>query len=293
MRRMLSIFAVLVLIVGLILPVFANEQKLVDLADLLTEAEEVALTRQAQDLAEQYGMDVVIVTIFDTDGRDIAGYADDYYDSNGYGLGPDYSGVLFLLAIDTREWAISTCGDARYALTDYGMGEIFEAMADDLSQDRFYWAFSTYLAQLSQYFQAYANGNPIDGYDWDAYDGPGYLKPADRDEVVHYPEEPKNYLGILFTSLLLGAAAGGIVLLVLRGQMKTDRAQSGAGSYLVRDSFRITRHQNLFLYSNVSRIRRQQQSSGGSRGGGRGGGGGSSVHRSSSGRSHGGRSGRF
>ena len=286
MRRLLSILLAFLLVMLLAVPVFAVTPKIIDNADLLTDAEEAALEAKAQALADRYDMDVVILTVDSTHGRDIESYADDYYDNNGYGIGSEYSGVLLVLAMDTREWAISTCGDTIYALTDYGIEALFRAMATELSYNEYYDAFDIYLDELPQYFEAYQNGEPIDGYHSE-YDGQGSYEPGSRDDVVYYDPEPGfgDYLRIVLVSLGIGAAVGGIAILVMRGQMNTAKAQTGATSYLQDGSFRMNRHLDLFLYSRVNRTRKQQSS------GGRGGG--SGVHRSSGGRSHGGGHGRF
>lgn len=285
MRRLTTLLLAFLLIAALAVPVLAVTPKIIDNADLLTDSEEAVLEAKAQTLADQYEIDVVILTVSSTNGQYIESYADDYYDNNGYGIGPDYSGVLLVLAMDTREWAISTCGDAIYALTDYGIEALFRAMANELSYDEYYAAFGTYLDELPRYFEAYENGDPIDGYHSD-YDGPGTYIPGTQDDIIYYDPEPDagDYLRIVFVSLFIGAAVGGIAILVMRGQMNTAKAQSGATSYLRDGSFRLTRHLDLFLYSRVNRTRRQQSS---------GGSGGSGVHRSSGGRSHGGGHGRF
>lgn len=285
MKRILTILLALLLLLTMAFPVFAVAPKIVDDADLLTDAEEAVLEAKAQALADGYDMDVVILTVDSIDSRYVESYADDYYDNNGYGIGPDYSGVLLLLVMDTREWAISTCGDAIYALTDYGIQSLFSSISGYLSEDDYYTAFTVYLDEMDDYFLAFENGEPIDGY-YGGYDGPGTYEPGSRDEVIYYDREPGagDYLRIVFVSLLVGAAVGGIAILIMRGQMNTARAQSGASSYLRDGSFRLTRHLDLFLYSRVNRTRRQQSS---------GGGGGSGIHRSSGGRSHGGGHGRF
>ena len=285
MKRLTTLLLTLLMVLALAAPVFAAAPKIIDNADLLTDAEEADLEAKAQDLADRYDMDVAILTVDSTYGSYIESYADDYYDNNGYGIGPDYSGVLLVLAMDTREWAISTCGDAIYALTDYGIEALFRAMATDLSYDEYYAAFDTYLDELPQYFDAFQNGEPIDGYH-DDYDGPGSYEPGTRDEVIYYDREPGlgDYLRIIFVSLLIGGAVGGIAILIMRGQMNTATAQTGAASYLTEGSFRLNRNLDLYLYSRVNRVRRQENSSRG---------GGSGVHRSSGGRSHGGGHGRF
>lgn len=270
--------------------VFARDNRIVDEADLLTGSEEAELSEKAAALADTYQIDVVILTIDSLDGAYVESYADDYYDSHDYGYGSDYSGVLFLLAMDTRDWAISTTGDGIYALTDYGIESLFEKVAPYLADDDYYSAFDRYLDELEWYFDAYAQGEAIDGYTYD-YHGPGTYEPGTREDVV-YSEKPLTAGKILFrlaVSLILGAVAGGVVLLILRRGMNTARAAKGADSYMAGGSFRLTHRQNILLQSHVSRTSRSENNgSGGHRGGG-----GSSIHTGSSGRSHGGGHGKF
>lgn len=288
MKKIFLLLLCIPFLFSFIHPVYASEPKIVDQADLLTDTEEALLEDKAQMLVMEYDMDVVILTVETLNGRVSSDYADDYFDYNGYGIGPDYSGVLLLLSMQEREWAISTCGNTIYALTDYGIQQLFSSMAGYLSENRFYEAFDTYLGELPYYFQAYENGRPIDGYR-DPYDGPGSYEPVPGDNNVYYPEPEKgfgDYAKMLVISLVIGAAAGGITLLVLRGQMNTAIAQTGAYNYMIPGTYNLKRYQDIFLYSNVTRHRKPDHNSSG-------GGGGSSVHHSSSGRSHGGGRGGF
>lgn len=289
MKRKFILLLSIVFLLCLTQPALAAEPKIVDQADILTDSEEALLEGKAQSLVGQFDMDVVILTVDSLEGQYSSDYADDYFDYNGYGIGPDYSGVLLLLSMDEREWAISTCGDAIYALTDYGIQQLFSSIAGYLSDDRYYDAFDVYLDELPYYFKAFQSGSPIDGYR-DPYEGPGSYEPVPGDDIVYYPEQELtvwNHINRFLTALLIGAIAGGIVLLILRSRMNTAKAQHGAQDYLTPGSYNLKRHQDIFLYSNVSRQRKAENNSSGGRGGG------SSVHRSSSGRSHGGGRGRF
>ena len=285
MKRFTVTVLLLLLVISAALPVLAAQPaKIVDSASLLTASEVSSLEAKAESLADTYQMDVVILTVPTTGGVFVETYADDYFDNNGYGIGTDYSGILFLLAMDTREWAMSTCGNTKYAVTDYGILSLFQSISTYLSSGRYYTAFDRYLTELERYFKAYASNDSIDGTIGD-YNGPSSYIPGTQDDIL-YPQEQVTGSDIvmrLLVALLIGAAVGGIVLLIMRGQMNTIRTQSGAKTYMTPGSYNLYRQQDLFLSSRTSRIRKpDQNSSGGSRGGG------SSIHRSSSGRSHGG-----
>ena len=285
MKRLVIFLVCILLLLSSPLSVLASAPKIVDEAGLLTENEIRKLERRAQALTDQYGMDVVIVTVDSIGGKTVESFADDYFDNNGYGIGPSDSGILLLLSMEYRDWAISTCGEAIYAITDYGIQELFSQMADDLSKDRYYKAFATYLNTLETLFEAYESGHPVDGTP-DNYDGPGSYIPGTKDNIVHY--EPTHdldwYARKIGISFAIGLVVALIVLLILLGQMNTARAQHGAGTYLLQNTYRVGVQRDIFLYSQLNKVRKSENSSSG---------GGSSVHRSSSGRSHGGGHGKF
>ena len=77
----------------------------------------------------------------------------------------------------------------------------------------------------------------------------------------------------------------GIVVLIMRLCMNSKRPERCASEYMKEGSWKLTRHQDAFLYSNISKIRKQDPPENN--------GGGSSAHHSSSGRSHGGGGGKF
>lgn len=295
MKKLSILILCLLLVIGMIPFASAySNPKIVDEAGVLTDGQEDALEEEAQRIANEYGMDVVIVIVWSLDGKTAEAYADDYFDYNDYGIGSKHSGTLFLLSLDYCDWAISTCGDSIYALTDYGIELLFESCKDQLSNDNYYKAFDIYLDQIEGFYQAYKDGNPIDGYHDSDVDDYIIYDPNDSAGVVHYKEKPTtgNIIRMVVISLLIGLAAGGITLYSLRSTMNTFAPQSNASSYIPDGGFRFTEKKDSHLYSNVSKIPRQSSSSSSSSYS-RSRGGGSSIHRSSSGRRHGGRSGKF
>ena len=277
-QKFISIFLCISLLLCLTSIVSASETlwRIVDDANLLNVAEESALEEASRILRESYDMDVVILTVNTLNGKSPQVYADDYYDDQGYGCGKDDSGLLLLISMEERDWYISTCGEATYALTDYGIQGLGEELLSGfrISYDA---GFRMFLNALPEYFEAYKNGSPIDGY----ADYRGDYYHADRDEVIYYENAFMPNIGLSF---LLGLIIAGISVLVMRAGMKMKRPQRSAAGYMQNNSFQMHQQQDLFLYSNVSKVRRQENKPSG---------GGSSVHRSSSGTRHGGGGGKF
>lgn len=86
--------------------------RVIDAAGLFTPEQRVTLNAKAHELILKHRQDLVIVTITDAGGKSAMAYADDYYDYNGFGVGPNYDGLLLLIDMDNREFFITTTGSA-------------------------------------------------------------------------------------------------------------------------------------------------------------------------------------
>ena len=228
----------------------------------------------ASTLNERYNIYPVIVTVDSLNEIPAQDYADDYYDNTGYGS----NGVLFLLAMEEQEWYISTSGTVIYALTDYGIQQIGEESVSYFADGLWFDGFYHFLNTLPAYLNAVENSTQIDGYA-DYY---GSYYHGDQEEILYYEEE---FTPSFLFSLLCGSIVSGIVVLIMRLCMNTKHPERCASVYMKEGSWKLTQHRDIFLYSNISKIKKQDPPE--SKGGG------SSVHHSSSGRSHGGGGGKF
>ena len=139
----------------LVFPVMASEipeelQKplLVDEAGLLTEEESSALLNKLEDISRRYENEVGIVTVNSLEGKTAEAYADDYYDYNGYGYGENDDGLLLLISMGEREWAISTYGYSHTtAFTDAGLEYIRGEFQSKLSSGEYAKAFNCFADQ--------------------------------------------------------------------------------------------------------------------------------------------------
>lgn len=277
MKRIFSLLMLLLFLTFLVPTARAVElPRVIDQAGLLSEQECTALSEKAASLKQAYGMDIIIVTNFSLDGKTPEEYADDYFDENGY----ENNGILFLLSMEFRDWYISTCGDGIYVLTDYGIQQVVEAALPHLADGQYFQAFDAYLDALVPYLEAFTHQDPIDG----KADYSGNYDSGTQEEVVHY-KKSSSFGQLVLSSLPIGLIIAAVTVFVMRSVMNTKRPQPAASCYMREHSFNLRRCQDLFLYSNISKIRRQENSSAS--------GGGSSVHHSASGRSHGGGGGKF
>ena len=284
-RKLTAFLAVFLVLPSLLVSAWAANGAgvplIVDEADLLTAEEEASLETVAEGLLDAYGVDIVILTVDSLEGKRPQDYADDYYDAQGYGVGDDYSGALFLLSMEERDLYVSTCGDAIYALTDYGIDQTTELALPYLADGDYYGGFLVWLEALPEYFDALAEGTPVDGSDYSE----GFYH-GDQEEVVYYEEKDYYVAEIILRarqSLMIALPVAGVVLLIMCLMMNTKRPRHSAMDYMKADSFHLRSQQDLFLYSQVTKREKPKAPPPSSSGGG-----GSSVHTSSSGRSHGG-----
>ena len=229
------------LFLALAVSAFASGDLLVDDADLLTRQEEARLEDKLEQVRDQYGMDVVIVTVDSTNDSYIRDYADDYYDYNGYAD----DGVLLLVDMGSRQWWITGTGTGVDIFDSSVIDSIGYEFEDALSEGEYAEAFEIYI-----------------------------------EECAYYIEDPFEAGPTILVAVIIGLLAALIATGIMRAQLKSVRAKAAASDYMKPGSMVVSQARELYLYSNVSRIRRQQNSSGG-------------THRSSSGRSHSGGGGRF
>ena len=236
--------------------------RVVDQAELLTEYERQELLELLDQISLQQRVDVVVVTTDTLEGKTPQAYADDFFDFNGYGMGADASGILLLVSMEDRDYWISTCGYGITAFTDAGIEYLADRFLPDLSGGDYAAAFRQFALDCDDLLNRARAGDPYD--------------------VDNAPKASFGFINRLMISLFIGFAVALIATLVMRSQLKSVRAQTGAGDYVKQGSLKITRKQDLFLYRNVTRREKPKSSSGGS-----------STHTSSSGRSHGGGGGKF
>ena len=268
-RKVTAILFILLLCFSLTICVSAQTTAIQDDAGLLVAEEIRSLEEKATEIKDVYDVQAVILTVNSLNGFRAQDFADDYYDHAGYGD----NGVLFLLAMAEHEWYISTSGTVIYALTDYGIQRIGEETVSYFAEELWYDGFAYFLDTLPTYLEALKDGTPIDGYA--DYSGDYYH--GDQEEILYYEEEFTPYFPF---SLLCGIVVSSIVVLIMRLCMFTRRPQRCASAYIKEGSWKLTQHRDIFLYSNVTKVRKEEPSEDS--------GGGSSVHHSSSGRSHGG-----
>ena len=277
MKRLIGSFAaILTLCLALSLTVLAQDSSwsgeplIQDRAGLLTEDQVTTLEEKAEAISTEYDCDTYVLTVNSLEGQGRREFAKEYYQEHNLGRGSFQNGILFLVAMDSREYVTITYGRDPEHSDSYGVGILAFSDSDIeylenqvvpyLSDGDYSGAFDTYLDLCQQElldYQQYGGGEVYTEGD------PGYAL-GDTDYAPlpwwHYLS-PVHIAIIIFVPLLIAL----IVCLIFLRQMKTARKATQAGAYVVKDSFSVTNAQDIFLRTDrQERYIAQDNDSGGS-----------------------------
>ena len=208
LRRLLcGLFAACLLACLATLPVGAAAPLLLDEYGLFDADTAADLEQQAEEASARHNCNVYLLVVSDTGSESVRSYAKNYYMINGLGNGAEQSGILFLVAVDSREYVTITYGGGVTAFTDYRIEQIERAVVDKLSDDDWEGAAEKYLSMSADTLDYYAeNGEPID---------------VDNDS------DSAGWLFVILPPCVIAA----IVCAVLASRMKTARLKTEADDY--------------------------------------------------------------
>jgi uncharacterized protein len=258
MKKKLLIFALL----ALSLPGFlCARDRVVDNAGLLSDAEKTELESRLAEVASAYAFDLVIVTETDIGGALLAAYADDFFDNHGYGPGGDRDGSLFLQVTGSRDYFFSTSGRGIKILNNSAYGRLESGVLRFLRNDDTAGASRAFINAWDEFLALDAKGRSYNFFhQWNAV--------------------------LVLVAWVIAILIGFIVVQGWKAQMNTALPQKQAAAYMVPGSLAFTARKESFLYSRESKTKTASSSLSSSLAGGGG-------RVSSSGRTHGGRGGKY
>ena len=235
---------VILLCLLVVLPVQAAEFGYVfDEVGLLTPEEALELDNLAGNISHQYDCGVYVVTTWDYSayGATVRGAAENFFLMNDLGFGSDDNGVLLMLSMADRDYALIAHGKTgNAAFTDYGKDVLSESFLENFSYDDWPGGLMNYVVNSGTFLESADRGRPVD-----VGQGSG--------------------TGLtLVMVLLIPALIAGIACAVMAASMKTARIQTHADDY--RGDVRITGRHDRFITRTVVR-QKIESSSSSSRGG--------------------------
>lgn len=274
MKKILTVIIAVLMILSAATATFASSlPRVTDHAGLMTVEERQSLSELLDEISEKYSMDIVVLTENGID-KDTAAFADDFYDETGY----DEDGVLFFLCMGTREWYISTSGEAMTRITNYDVDYIADSTLDLLGNGEYYEAFRAFALTCDEVLSEMHTAETYYEDYYSGYSDEPYVKPG------------FNWKSTLVISIIIGFIVGWIIAASQKAKLKSVYSKAQASDYVREGSFNLVSQKNLYLFANVSKIPIARNDD--FRGSGHSGGG-SSIHFSSSGASHGGHGGHF
>ncbi len=250
-KKMICLFMTIFMLIPFSVRVFAEAEtdsqlyNVTDAAELLSSDEILHLEEMAMEASEQYGVGIYIVTMDDyrdanSEGVFEATYT--IYHEYNMGLGEDRNGIMLLLSMNERDWAMFVYGDyAEYAFDSYGQEQLEEYFLDNFGANDWYGGFEDYINECSIYLDKAAAGKPV-------------------------RSSPVVPIVILCGLSLLIAL---IVLGILWNKMKSVHVGTDANEYVSGD-LKLTEEADIFTHKTVTRrkIERSSSSSKSNSGGG-------------------------
>ena len=167
MKRKTSLFLLLTLLLALlVIPAQATELGYVtDAADLLSYEEWEHLESLCGSISDQYDCGVYVVTVDDFTEYgtgDVFEVTYGIYHGYALGKGADRDGLILLLSMDTREFALFVYGDgAEYAFDAYGQEMLEGEFLPRFKDNDWYGGFEAYVKACGSYLSSAAAGEPV------------------------------------------------------------------------------------------------------------------------------------
>ena len=230
--------------------------RVIDEADILTDSEEKELDAKIDTIERSHKVRILIGTMQDTGGAALGKVANNVVDQ----IPADNGTIVLLLSMKERDWYISTDNKMRARITDgKGVEYLSGEFLPDLKEGKYAAAFTTFAATTDEMLTYY--------------------------EKEGEPYDPANAFNLMALGIALVCALilGGTIYYVLYEYEGNVTFAAEADAYLNHDSFQLTRSEDDFLYTTVTRQTKEKKESSS----------GSNVSSSSRDSSHGGGGGKF
>ena len=162
-KKLFSLLTALVLCLLCAVPAFAEMPLVMDTYELFKPEATAELEQKAQDASAGHGVNVYLLTVSDIGGQNVREFAKDWYRDYDLGYGEGKSGILFLIALDSRDYVTITYGGGVTAFTDYRIAQIEDKIVPMLSDGTYYKASETYIEMCADTLDFCAEkGAPLD-----------------------------------------------------------------------------------------------------------------------------------
>ena len=215
-------------------------QYIFDISNLLTYEAWEELESRAADISNRQHCGVYFALVDDySEYGDGSVYEVTYqlYHGSELGMGENRDGIIVLLSMEERDYAMFVYGQyAEYAFDSFGREELEKRFLDDFGDDDWYGGIANYLNACDEFLTKAEEGKPVRSSPW-----------------------PQVTVAVGLSCLI----AGGICFLVLRS-MKSVHQKKKADAYLTEGGLHLTKQYDQFSHTTVTRSKIEKESSGGS-----------------------------
>ncbi|MBR4472293.1 MAG: TPM domain-containing protein [Oscillospiraceae bacterium] len=224
-----------------------------DAAGLLTAQQQQTLEAAARAASEKHGCGIYIITI--NDFREfgfgnVSDCAEGFYNHYQMGLGNERNGILLLLSMNDRDYALKAYGGgAHEAFTDYGSYRISDSFIRYFRNNDWYGGFADYISNAEDFLTRAAAGNPVD---------------VPQNENTGLSSGVKTAMIVGIPALIAFGSCEG-----MKRKMKPVKQAGFADDYLLQGGIHLDVKKDVFVNRSVTRtVIRTERSSGGGGGGG-------------------------
>ena len=224
----------------------------------LFSADQLAtLEQKAEQLASQYNMGVYFLATDTMNGNynptsdERTKFATKYYMDNSLGLGSGKDGIMFVVAVDSRDYVTIAYGQGSYEFSNEGISAMEDDVTEYLGDNKWFEAANAYYNDIGDQLAYYAKhgkpGKPLGLFDY----------------VIRFA------IILLIPLIIASMVTGG-----WKRAMLTAKEKSEARDYLDQSSLVLTASSDTFINSSVVATPRADDNKSGGGGGWGGGGGG-------------------
>ncbi len=226
-KKLFSLLTALVLCLLCAVPAFAEMPLVMDTYELFKPEATAELEQKAQDASAGHGVNVYLLTVSDIGGQNVREFAKDWYRDYDLGYGEGKSGILFLIALDSRDYVTITYGGGVTAFTDYRIAQIEDKIVPMLSDGTYYKASETYIEMCADTLDFYAEkGAPLDSGN----------------------DPAKGWIKWVFV-FVIPLAVACIVCGIFYAQMKTANEQTHANAYMPAEGLALSVVEDTYTHT--------------------------------------------
>lgn len=201
-----------------------------DNSDLLTFDEWEKLEARAADISQRHGCGVYVAFVDDFTeygyGNDVYKTTYQLYHSNELGMGENRDGIIILLSMAERDYAMFVYGTyAETAFNSYGQEKLEKAFLGNFKEDDWYGGVSNYLSTCDEYLTRADAGKPV-------------------------RESPALLIAI---AVVASCLLSGAICLFLKRSMKTVHQKVEANEYVAPGGLQLSKQYDRYTHTTETR----------------------------------------